>query len=263
MDCEYCKKKLSSLSSLNYHKKNTKSCLKLQGVTFDKKVNCEFCNIVLSSKISLQRHVKICKYKYKNIEYDLHDALKKIEMLNSIISELRSDKNELLTDYKDLAITAVKRPTSTKNVHINNYIKNMSPLLDSDIKKTIPMLTLEHHVKGAEGYAQYALEFPFKNKIVTVDIARNKIKYKNEEGDIIEDVGFKKMMTKLCSALKDRSFNLSQEHYEKLSEKFSDDEMGEFDFMDTAMAITKYANGRESDFCRDIIRMIGKGSTVL
>jgi len=36
------------------------------------------------------------------------------------------------------------------------------------------MLTLDHHVKGAEGYAEYALEFPFKDKIVCVDVNRNK-----------------------------------------------------------------------------------------
>ena len=71
---------------------------------------------------------------------------------------------------------------------------------------------------------------------------------------MVEDVGFKKMMTKLCGALKDRSFNLSQEHYEKLSEKFSEEEMDEYDFMGAARAITKYANGRESDFCKDIIK---------
>ena len=70
------------------------------------------------------------------------------------------------------------------------------------------------------------------------------------------------MMTKLCLALKDRSFNLSQEHYEKLSDTFTEGEMEEYNFMETAMAITKYANGRDSDFCREIIKMISKGVTV-
>jgi hypothetical protein len=263
MDCKYCKKIMSSLSSLNYHQKNTKSCLELQGVTLDKKVKCEFCNLVLSSKTSLQRHVKICKSKNKNIEDELKDAIKIIDMLKNTVAELRTQLKDYKDDYKELSMTAVKRPTnSTKNIQINNYIKNMNPLLEEDIKSSVPMLTLEHHVKGAEGYAQYALEFPFKDKIVTVDMARNKITYKNEEGDVIEDVGFKKMMKKLCTVLKDRSFSLSQEHYEKLSETFTEKEMDEFDFMGAAIAISKYSNGRESDFSRDIIKMISKGSTV-
>jgi hypothetical protein len=262
MECKFCKKELSSLSSLNYHQKNTKSCLKLQGKSVNKNVECEFCKASLSSKISLQRHIKICKNKYKNIQNDLDDALKTIEMLKETIKELRADKTELRSDYKELSITAVKRPTtSTKNIQINNYIKNMPPLLESDIKENVQYLTLDHHVKGAEGYAEYALEFPFKDKIVCVDTSRNKIKYKNEEGDVIEDAGFRKMMVKLCNELKDRSFNLSQEHYEKLSDNFSDNEMEDYNFMEAALAITKYANGKESDFCTKIIRMISKGVT--
>ena len=261
MECTFCKKVLSSLSSLHYHQKNTKTCLKMQCVKVDNKVKCEFCGLILSSKTSLHRHIKICKCKYKNIENELHDALKTIEMLRSTITELRNDKKDLQERYDNLSLTAVKRPTTnTKNIQINNYIKNMPPLLESDIKDNVQYLTLEHHVKGAEGYAEYALEFPFKDKIVCVDVARNKIKYKNEEGDIIEDVGFKKMMMKLCDALKTRSFDLSQIHYEKLSDKFTESEMEEYNFLETAMAISKCANGRENDFCNHIVRMISKNT---
>jgi hypothetical protein len=123
------------------------------------------------------------------------------------------------------------------------------------------MLTLEHHAKGAEGYAEFALEFPFKDKIVCVDVSRNKIKYKNDEGDIIEDVGFHKMMTKLCNSLQDRSFNLSLAHEEKLSETWSEKEREAYDFMEAAIAIAKYAKGRENEFCSKIIKLISKGAT--
>ena len=138
----------------------------------------------------------------------------------------------------------------------------MPPLLKSDITDNVQYLTLEHHVKGAEGYAEYALEFPFKDKIVCVDTSRNKIKYKNEEGDIIEDIGFRKMMTKLCKELKDRSYSLSQEHYEKLSDKFTEKEMEEYNFVETALGIAKCANGKESELCNQIVRMISKGIKV-
>ena len=114
----------------------------------------------------------------------------------------------------------------------------MPPLTIENIKESVPLLTLEHHVKGPEGYAEFALEVPFKDKIVCVDVSRNKIKYKNTEGDIIEDVGFKKMMTKLCKALKDKSYYLSLAHEEKLAEKFTEKEREHFDFMETALAIS-------------------------
>ena len=261
MKCEFCNNEFSNKQNLNSHKKKAKYCLKIQGVKGDE-FRCEHCNKLFYSKHDCIRHGVICKKKFNIDDLQKKNSIQYIEIIelkkeNEI---LKSELEKYRSDYKELSTTAVKRPTtSTKNIQINNYIKNMPPLLENDIQETVPMLTLEHHVKGAEGYAEYALEFPFKDKIVCVDTARNKIKYKNEEGDIIEDVGFKKMMTKLCVALKDRSFNLSQEHYEKLSDKFTEKEMDEYNFMETAMAITKCANGKENDFCNKIVRMISKG----
>jgi hypothetical protein len=263
MECTYCKHKLSSKSALKMHQKSARYCLKAQGVENIKGgFICDLCGKDFQNKSHMINHLNICEKNTPNMKKILEEnnSLKNDNnLLENIIIELRNQ----IKDYKELSMSAVKRPTtSTRNIQINNYIKNMNPLLECDIESSVPMLTLEHHVKGAEGYAQYALEFPFKDKIVTVDVARNKITYKNEVGDVIEDVGFKKMMKKLCTVLKDRSFNLSQEHYEKLSETFTEKELDDFDFMEAAMAITRYANGRESDFSRDIIKMISRGSTV-
>jgi hypothetical protein len=262
MKCEFCNNEFSNKQNLNAHQKRTKYCLKLQEVNiYDTENKCVYCMKEFNIPSNYKRHMKVCKISQVTMKSDKKVFLleNKVENLENIIIELRNQ----IKDYKELSMSAVKRPTtSTRNIQINNYIKNMNPLLECDIESSVPMLTLEHHVKGAEGYAQYALEFPFKDKIVTVDVARNKITYKNEVGDVIEDVGFKKMMKKLCTVLKDRSFNLSQEHYEKLSETFTEKELDDFDFMEAAMAITRYANGRESDFSRDIIKMISRGSTV-
>jgi hypothetical protein len=270
MECTYCKQILSTKSALNTHQSKAKYCLKLQGKTnYIGNYICSYCSKDFFNNNRYKSHINICK-KNNSFKQELEDTKTDNNLLNIEIITLKKE-NEILkielekyrSDYKELSITAVKRPTtSNKTIQINNYIKNMMPLLEDDIQSNINMLTLDHHVKGAEGYAEYALEFPFKDKIVCVDVARNKIKYKNEEGDIVEDIGFKKIMTRLCSALKDRSFNLCQEHYEKLSDTFTDVEMDDFNFMETAMAITKYANGRESDFCKDIIKMISKGSTL-
>jgi hypothetical protein len=195
------------------------------------------------------------------MEDKLHDAKKEIELLISTIKELRIDKKDLQERYDKISLTAVKRPVNhTKNIQINNYIQNMKPLRIEDIKESVPMLTLEHHVKGPEGYAEFALEFTFKDKIICLDENRNKFKYKNNDGDVIEDMGFRKMMTKLCLALKDRSFNLCQDHYENLAKKFTEREMEEYNCMETAMAITRYTNGRENDFCTKVIKLISKGS---
>jgi regulator of replication initiation timing len=265
---------LSTKSALKVHQTKTRNCLKLQGKENIKgNFVCNLCGKDFQVKCNLKDHQLICEKNSPNILKlkeeitELYQQNQKIKYDFGILQKeneiLKGELENFRSDYKDLATTAVKRPTnSTKNIQINNYIKNMPLLLESDIKENVQYLTLDHHVKGAEGYAEYALEFPFKDKIVCVDTARNKIKYKNEEGDVIDDVGFRKMMEKLCKELKDRSFNLSQEHYEKLSESFTEKEVDDYNFMETAIAISKYANGKENDFCNKIIKMISKGVIV-
>lgn len=267
MECTYCKRVLSTKSALNLHQKTTRYCLKIQGKTDIKgSFICELCGKDFQNKSHLNSHLNICEKNSPNMKKIINENIElknTIKILTKENEMLRNDKKNIQERYDNLSITAVKRPTtSTKNIQINNYIKNMPPLLEADIKENIQYLTLDHHVKGPEGYAEYALEFPFKDKIVCVDVNRNKIKYKNEEGDVIEDVGFRKMMEKLCTALKDRSFNLSQEHYEKLSDTFTEKEIEDYNFMEAALAITKYANGKENDFCNKIIKIISKGVTV-
>ena len=263
--CNYCDKKLSSKSSLKVHQTRAKYCLKIQG---KEQTNGEFvcptCGKDFNVKFHLQNHIKVCEKNHPIINKYREDNLllkTEIEMLKNTIRELREQLEKTQQRYDKLSLTAVKRPTvSNKTMYVNNLIKNMQPLTLKDIESSVPMLTLEHHAQGAEGYAQFALEFPFKDKIVCVDVSRNKIKYKNDEGDIIEDVGFRKMMIKLCKSLRDRSFSLSIQHIDKLSADWSEKEREAYDFMEAAVAISTYAQGRENEFCNKIIKLISKGS---
>ena len=262
MKCQFCNNEFSNKQNLNYHQKKAKYCLKIQGkLSTASTFKCTICHKEFMSGVTLRRHQKNC-----TIPNGLQKYIEKIKEENLLLKKelemLREDKRNLQESYEKLSLTAVKRPTvSNKTMNVNNFIKNMQPLTVQDIESTVPMLTLEHHAKGAEGYAEFALEFPFKDKIVCVDVSRNKIKYKNDEGDIIEDVGFRKMMIKLCKSLKDRSFNLSLEHEDKLSDVWSEQERETYDFMEAAVAIAKYAQGRENEFCNKIIKLISKGST--
>ena len=267
MECQYCKKTFSTKSSLKVHQTTTKYCLKLQGKKISKgKHICDICGKDFNVKFHLQNHMTICqKNNHVLTKYKEENQILKEEnnILKKEISMLKQHLEKYREDYTNLSLTAVKRPVNnTKNIQINNFIQKMEPLRIKDIEESVPMLTLDHHVKGPEGYAEYALEFPFKDKIVCVDVNRNKIKYKDGEGNVIEDVGFQKMMTKLCESLKDRSFNLCQEHYEKLSEQFTEKELDEYNCMNTALAISRYANGRDNEFCNKMIKLISKGSMI-
>ena len=264
MKCKFCKNSFTTKSILNSHQKKAKYCLKIQGETPQYIFKCNICEKIFTSKYNLTRHLKLCESNSNSKKYQVeNNKLKEENLLLKQENHILSTQLEKLQEsYEKLSLTAVKKPTiSNKTMNINNFIKNMQPLRVQDIESSVPLLTLEHHAKGAEGYAEFALEFPFKDKIVCVDVSRNKIKYKNDDGDIIEDVGFRKMMVKLCKSLKDRSFNLSLEHEDKLSDTWSEQERESVDFMEAAVAIAKYAQGRENEFCNKIIKLISKGST--
>ena len=264
MQCEFCESIFTTKSNLNTHQRRAKYCLKIQGKVANTEYKCLHCSKTFYGPYELKRHLLVCKQNDRMSKYEkeIYQLKEQNLLLKNTIQILREDKKNLQDRYDKLSLTAVKRPTvSNKTMNVNNFIKNMQPLTVQDIESSVPMLTLEHHAKGAEGYAEFALEFPFKEKIVCVDVSRNKIKYKNDEGDIIEDVGFRKMMVKLCKSLKDRSFNLSLEHEDKLSDAWTEQERETYDFMEAAVAIAKYAQGRENEFCNKIIKLISKGST--
>ena len=62
-------------------------------------------------------------------------------------------------------------------------------------------LNIDYIKKGVIGYVDYALEYPFKDKIVCVDFARKKIKYKNSDGDIVDDPDMVKLSQKFFKAI--------------------------------------------------------------
>lgn len=120
MECEYCKKILSTPGNLNYHKKTNKSCLKLRGKTTtgdDENtliVTCEYCNKTFS-KQSLITHNKVCKnkkikdlQKIDDLEQEIHELKlqihvyekekdNEIKLLKHKIKLLK-DENTLLKD---------------------------------------------------------------------------------------------------------------------------------------------------------------------
>ena len=164
MECQFCKKILSSVSALNYHQKNTKSCLQIQGKNYDTKIKCEYCNKLLSSKSSQKRHMVVCTHKYKYIEDQLYDAKKEIEMLKNTICELRSDKKDLQERYDNLSLTAVSgnfQDETTIEINEDDFLSDSDFIIEeeTDIEeeyKQLPPLevgkgyTIEH--REEDGY---------------------------------------------------------------------------------------------------------------
>jgi hypothetical protein len=90
-------------------------------------------------------------------------------------------------------------------------------------EKNINRDHLLEHTKGASDYAEYALEYPLKDRIVCVDYSRRKMKFKDKDGDLITDPEMVKLAPMFFNSIQDMS---SQIVYD-LNKKDTDSSMFE------------------------------------
>jgi len=204
--CNFCDSELSSNASLKHHQKNAVYCMKKRGTVF-KKFECTQCNSILSTKRRLFNHRESCVPYNKNLSnIKLNDELTKKD---SEIVELKKMIRELQDKLENVAIKAVSRSTTTTNqTQINNYIQKLELTTDEYMKEQVPRLTIEHIKKGPKGYAEYAINHPLNNRLICVDYSRRKVKYKDQNGEVITDPEMCKITQKLFESIKSRNKEL-------------------------------------------------------
>lgn len=124
------------------------------------------------------------------------------------ITGLKSQISKLQDKLENIALQAVKRPTTTNKTQINNFIQNMQPITADQLIEYTPQLTIEDVQKGASGYAEYVLEYPLKDRVVCVDYARRKIKFKNRDGNLVTDPEMAKLAPMFFESIKAKSNEL-------------------------------------------------------
>lgn len=100
MECEFCKKSLSTLSNLNYHKKTNKTCQSIQARNNKEPIvslltSCEFCDKVFSFQ-TLNVHLKTCKQKKK--DDDIKIFMEKKDQEIERLMEKKDQENKILSD---------------------------------------------------------------------------------------------------------------------------------------------------------------------
>jgi hypothetical protein len=228
--CQFCSKIFSSNSNLKAHIKNAKYCIKIRGSVIKNYV-CSFCNKELSAKHSLDSHLAICNIK-KDVEIDnlkneinnLKDQVKEKNILEISNNDLKKQIKELQEQIERLATVAINRPThinQNNQNRINNIINNLNPITDDHLREQSKYLTLDHIKNGVNGYVQYALEYPLKDRVICTDFSRRKIKYKDEEGKLIDDPEMVKLSQKLFQAIEEKNAILVSEYTKELYDKYN------------------------------------------
>jgi hypothetical protein len=251
LNCSFCNHIFTTKSSLNSHKKTAKYCLEIQNVQVDNSFVCEGCKANFTKKCHLERHIRICSQMSLNRLEKEKDSI--IKNLEQTIEEQKQQIKDLQGTIEKLASQAILRPTSTtKNTQIN-YIQQLQPLTDDVLKDNVNNLTIAHILKGPQGYAEYALEFPLKDRIMCVDFSRRKIKFKDSEGNVITDPEMTRIATKFFQSIKDRNRELILEYGNQLHENFGENMDIIVQLMDFKYKVDRGAEGERVDFHHDFI----------
>ena len=279
MECQFCNAILKNKYSLVIHQKKAKYCLIKQGKSNDK-YKCEYCDKTLSTKQHLEVHYISCsqkkiqdslstnsqKYTSKILDLEkdnkyLRDEIKKQQNNHkNEINILKSQIEKLQDKLENIALQAVKRPMTTNKTQINNFIQNMEPITREKLVEYTPQLTLEHIQKGASGYAEYALEYPLKDRLVCVDYSRRKIKFKNKDGDLISDPEMTKLTPMFFESIKAKSSEIVYSQNDPNMDSVMFEQVAKL--FNTNADVKNGADGIKSDFYHDFVKHVCSGSMV-
>lgn len=272
--CQFCKNTFSSKSILNKHQKTAKYCLSLRNIENTNKFMCEVCDKTFSLQDSFKKHIFTChshsgiiKLKNLNTKYlndinILENSLSQCKNENIILSSQLKDREdhikELENKLENIALKAVSRPTTTNKTQINTYIQNMKPVTTEHLIENAQHLTIEHIKKGVEGYAEYALEYPLKDRMICSDYARRKVKFKDKNGNVITDPEMTTLAKKFFKSIHEKNKELICKSANELKDRLGDENVMDtvvklFDYKE---AVNRGCDGEKTEFHYDFVRQV-------
>ena len=255
--CEFCKAELASSASLKHHQSKAKYCLEKQKKPLNL-FECKECDKTFTTKRKLTSHQEIClPYNLCSLEKRYNNELYKKDLE---IVELKKQIKELQDKLENIAVKAVSRPTHTTSnkTQINNFIQQLQPITEEKLKESVSNLTIDHIKKGPEGYAQYALDYPLKDKMICVDYSRRKVKFKDKDGNVITDPEMIGLASKFFNSIKDKNKELICVYANELKEKLGDDNIMDtmVKIFDYKMAVDRGSEGEKTEFHHDFVRQM-------
>lgn len=268
--CEHCNKEFKNTYVLKNHMKTAKYCLEIQGLILNNNYKCNFCNKNYTQKKDLDRHLSNCIKKI---------ILEKDKIITEKDARIKELQDQLIDIIKNRPPTTINNNNNSTNQRINNIINNLQPITDAHLVEQSQYLTLDHIKDGVEGYVKYALEYPFKDRIVCLDYSRKKIKYKDQDENIIDDPEMVKLSQKFFKAIEGKNTEIINNQleilYEQLNELQNDpnNDMNEdetilfqnnsekltnkiFAFRDNRIDVMDASKGKKSEICNDFIKNI-------
>ena len=228
-NCDTCGNSFKYKYTLKHHQNTAKYCLKKRGQPVLSTHVCNGCQKGFPRKCELSRHTQSCSaiscaVKFEKMIKDYKEKViileTKLEEKNSLIEKLREENSSL----QDKLLKAATKPTTINhnNQRINKQVNQLLPLTQEYIESQVPHLTIDHIRRGAQGYADFALEFALKDRIMCTDFSRRRGKYKDEDGNVIDDPEMKKVSRLFFQAIHDHNTTLTNQYGQELYNKLTD-----------------------------------------
>jgi hypothetical protein len=164
----------------------------------------DYKNVHLINRVHLPLKRKAGKFAAE--EYVKNpSASKEIIMNETSIRELESKPGLFNRTLAQLTGKNCVRPLSVKSSEQPNYL----PITEELLLENAKFLTIDHILRGPEGYADYALSYPLNDRLIEEDYSNPVfIKYKDRSGNIIIDYGGKMLTKMIFDSVREKTYKL-------------------------------------------------------
>jgi hypothetical protein len=133
------------------------------------------------------------------------DMMKEINKNSTSISELTSRPGVFNTAMAEMTGKNSARELLIEKISSEHNLSITEEWLLENAK----FLTIDHILRGPEGYADYALSYPLNDRLIEEEYLETTfIKYKDRLGNIIIDYGGKMLTKMIFDSVKDRTYEL-------------------------------------------------------
>ncbi len=261
LQCEHCGSILATTTNLLKHQRDAKYCLKLQGKTAKNSNFACQCGKVYTRIDNLTRHQQKCQHL---------DTIHSYEKIVITMAELQNKNvDNILSRMLDILSTKSSGNNNNNN-NRNMVLNNLSAITDEQLQEDLEHLTLNFIQEGAKGYADYANSYPLKDNIVCTDRARQRIRYKNEEGLLTDDS--RELAKRFFKAISSKNEELINQKYSEIHEQIqgivAENRAHEVDItalftratelQDVLMKCQRAAEGKNEEFTQEFIKHLTK-----
>jgi hypothetical protein len=252
MECQYCHNTLINKHTLKTHQRTAVYCLQQQGKKNTQFI-CSYCKKSYSTRQHLNEHHTNCRKANENTIKKKYSS--QLIQQKELIDKYELQIKDLQDKLENIALKAISKPSTTQT-QINNYISQLQPITDEHLTNQAQFLTIEHVKKGAEGYAEYALEYPLRDRLLCVDYSRRKVKFKDKDGNLITDPEMTTLATKFFDSIWDKNRQLISEYGKQLFESDNIDTEQVDKLIEIGDSIRRSSGGEKTDLQHDWVKAV-------